>query len=37
MRLSEIAEYMVDNHMENNLSMEVIRDNREKWYDKFIK
>ena len=36
MRLSEIAEYMVDNHMENNLSMEVIRDNREKWYEKSL-
>lgn len=36
MRLSEIAEYMIDHHMEESLESEVVRGNREKWYEESL-
>lgn len=36
MRLSEIAEYMIDHHMEESLESEVVCGNHEKWYEKSL-
>lgn len=36
MRLSEIAEYMIDHHMEESLESEVVCGNHEKWYEESL-
>ena len=36
MRLSEIAEYMIEHHMGESLESEVVRGNHEKWYEESL-